>query len=72
MTYTITMPIHTCHMCGERHWRHVAVLSAVEYYCRECAPLAMLTVQRLKMDADAKNWKAGVVMFWQVFDPVRA
>jgi len=70
--YTITMPITTCRMCGDRGWRHVAVLSAVGYYCRDCAPLAMLKVHRMKIDADAKNWKAGIVRIGQVFDPVNS
>jgi hypothetical protein len=32
----------------------------------------MLKVHRMKIDADAKNWKAGIVRIGQVFDPVNS
>jgi hypothetical protein len=41
-TYTISFPLTTCAICGDRDWRHVSVLGAKGAYCHQCSVVAMV------------------------------
>jgi hypothetical protein len=68
-TYTISLPITTCSICGERDWRHVYVLGAAGAYCRPCSTIAILKVERLQASHMAECWRSGVFSLTPTWKP---
>ena len=66
----VEFPITTCRLCGERDWRHVAVLGAVGSYCRGCAVIVMFNAETHRLKAFAKMKESGVfVIPVPLYDP---
>jgi hypothetical protein len=68
-TYTISFPLTTCKICGERDWRHVSVVGARGAYCLPCSIVAMQGVARLRATHKSFCWETGVFSLTPLWEP---